>query len=171
MGGRNSYYDGTVSPAWIHFEKKFAEGGVAGIISPTISVNEARMSPLEYPSLVWMAAPEMTRGARLIANGTRIEANGNTWAFDVVPKIELNRSYYDQTSIAFLGMQPLTVRGTLQEQTFVARTIWPEAFRLDDCAPFRHVDATAQAIRRLVREESAGGARSARARIRQTSAL
>ena len=51
MGGRNSYYDGTVSPAWIHFEKKFAEGGVAGIISPTISVNEARMSPLEYPSL------------------------------------------------------------------------------------------------------------------------
>jgi len=51
MGGRNSYYDGTVSPAWIHFEKRFAEGGVSGIISPTISVNEARMSPLEYPSL------------------------------------------------------------------------------------------------------------------------
>ena len=51
MGGRTSYYDGTVSPAWVHFEKRFAEGGVAGMISPTISVNEARMSPLEYPSL------------------------------------------------------------------------------------------------------------------------
>jgi 2,4-dienoyl-CoA reductase-like NADH-dependent reductase (Old Yellow Enzyme family) len=51
MGGRTSYYDGTVSPAWVHFEKRFAEGGVAGIISPTISVSEARMSPLEYPSL------------------------------------------------------------------------------------------------------------------------
>lgn len=51
MGGRTSYYDGTVSPAWIHFEKRFAHGGVAGIISPTISVNEMRQSPLEYPSL------------------------------------------------------------------------------------------------------------------------
>src|SRR5215468_2880104 len=51
MGGRTAYYDGTVSPAWVHFEKRFAHGGVAGIISPTISVNEARMSPLEYPSL------------------------------------------------------------------------------------------------------------------------
>jgi hypothetical protein len=117
--------------------------------------------PLEYPSLVWIAAPEMIRGARLVANGARIEANGNTWVFDVVPKIALNRSYYDRTSIAFLGMQPLTVRGTLQEQTFVARTIWPEAFKLDDSAPDRHVDATAQGIRMLVREEPAGGARSA----------
>jgi 2,4-dienoyl-CoA reductase-like NADH-dependent reductase (Old Yellow Enzyme family) len=51
MGGRTSYYDGTVSPAWVRFEKRFAHGGVAGIISPTISVNEMRQSPLEYPSL------------------------------------------------------------------------------------------------------------------------
>lgn len=51
MGGRTAYYDGTVSPAWVHFEKRFAEGGVAAIISPTISINEKRMSPLEYPSL------------------------------------------------------------------------------------------------------------------------
>jgi 2,4-dienoyl-CoA reductase-like NADH-dependent reductase (Old Yellow Enzyme family) len=51
MGGRTTYYDGTVSPAWVHFEKRFAKGGVAGLISPTISVNEARQSPLEYPSL------------------------------------------------------------------------------------------------------------------------
>jgi hypothetical protein len=117
--------------------------------------------PLEYPSLVWIAAPEMIRGAKLIANGTRIEADGNTWAFDVGPKIALNRSYYDNTSIGFLVGQPLTVRGTLQEETFVARTIWPEAFRLDDRAPHRHVGATAQDIRMLVREEPAAGARSA----------
>ena len=117
--------------------------------------------PLEYPSLVWIAAPEMIRGAKLVTNGTRIEANGKTWNFDVVPKIELNRSYYDDTSVAFLAQQPLTVRGTLREGTFVARTIWPEDFRLDARAPHRHVDATAQGIRMLVREEPAGGARSA----------
>src|SRR5215213_8924425 len=51
IGGRTSYYDGTVSPAWVHFEKRFAEKGVAGLISPTISVNVDRQSPLEYPSL------------------------------------------------------------------------------------------------------------------------
>ena len=51
IGGRMAYYDGTISPAYVHFEKRFADNGVAGIISPTISVNEKRMSPQEYPSL------------------------------------------------------------------------------------------------------------------------
>ena len=51
MGGRTSYYDGTVSPAWRHFEKKFAQTGVAGIISATIDIDDKRLSPLEYPKL------------------------------------------------------------------------------------------------------------------------
>ena len=51
IGGRMAHYDGTVSTAWTHFEKRFARAEVAGIISATISINKARMSPLEYPSL------------------------------------------------------------------------------------------------------------------------
>lgn len=51
IGGRTSYYDGTVSPAWKNFEKRFAEGGVAGIISATIGINKRRLSPLEYPAI------------------------------------------------------------------------------------------------------------------------
>ena len=51
MGGRTSYYDGTVNSAWKHFEKKFSETGVAGIISATIDVCDDRLSPLEYPKL------------------------------------------------------------------------------------------------------------------------
>lgn len=51
IGGRMAYYDGTVSPAYIHFDRRFADNGVGGIISPTISINEKRMSPQEYPSL------------------------------------------------------------------------------------------------------------------------
>jgi 2,4-dienoyl-CoA reductase-like NADH-dependent reductase (Old Yellow Enzyme family) len=51
MGGRTSYYNGTVSPAWRHFEKKFAATGVAGIISATIDIDDKRLSPLEYPKL------------------------------------------------------------------------------------------------------------------------
>lgn len=51
IGGRMAHYDGTVSAAWTHFEKRFARAGLAGVISATISVNKARMSPLEYPTL------------------------------------------------------------------------------------------------------------------------
>jgi hypothetical protein len=51
LGGRTSYYDGTVSLAFISFENRFAKGGVGGIITATISVNPRRMSPLEYPAL------------------------------------------------------------------------------------------------------------------------
>ncbi|HWZ73959.1 MAG TPA: hypothetical protein VN326_21085 [Casimicrobiaceae bacterium] len=139
----------------------FARGASAIEDVVTWAARQAIGMPLEYPSLVWIAAPEMIRGAMLDANGMRIEANGNAWAFDVVPKIALNRSYYDDTSIDFLAQQPLTVRGTLHEGTFVARTIWPEAFRLDDHALLRQVDATERSIRMLVREAPAGGARSA----------
>jgi hypothetical protein len=117
--------------------------------------------PLEYPPLVWIAAPQIIRGATLVAQGTRIEANGEAWKFEVVPKIALNRSYYDDTSVAFLAQQRLTVRGSLHDNTFVARTIWPEAFRLDDRAPPRQVGTTAKNIRALIREHPAGGAQSA----------
>jgi len=51
MGGRTSYYDGSVSPAWRHFERKFSQTGVAGIISATIDIDDNRLSPLEYPKL------------------------------------------------------------------------------------------------------------------------
>lgn len=51
IGGRTSYYDGTVTKAFMNFEKKFALHGVSGIISPTISVNDTRTSPMEYPKL------------------------------------------------------------------------------------------------------------------------
>jgi 2,4-dienoyl-CoA reductase (NADPH2) len=51
IGGRTSYYDGTVTSAFKNFEKRFAENDVAGIISATISVNDKRTSPMEYPKL------------------------------------------------------------------------------------------------------------------------
>ncbi len=51
IGGRTSYYDGTVTSAFKNFEKRFAENDVAGIISATIAVNDKRASPMEYPKL------------------------------------------------------------------------------------------------------------------------
>ena len=51
MGGRLSYFDGAVSPAWQHFETRFADAGVAAIISTTISVDDKRYAPLNYPKI------------------------------------------------------------------------------------------------------------------------
>lgn len=51
IGGKTSYYDGTVSTAWQHFERRFAAAGVAALVSPTITVHDRRWSPLNYPKL------------------------------------------------------------------------------------------------------------------------
>ena len=51
IGGRYAYYDGTVNPEWAHFETRFAEHGVGAIISATLTVNDRRWAPLEYPKI------------------------------------------------------------------------------------------------------------------------
>src|SRR5262245_41431545 len=51
IGGRTAYYDGTVNDAWETFERRFASGGVGGIISATMTVDDKRWSPLEYPAI------------------------------------------------------------------------------------------------------------------------
>ena len=117
-------------------------------------------APIDYPPLVWIAAPEAIRGAQLSTDGSRITGGPNNWAFEVVPKIPLNRSYYNAASVAFLAARPLSVRGAAHEGRFIARTIWPEDFRLDESAPVRQVSATPRGLRRLVREEPHGGAQS-----------
>ena len=51
VGGRMSNYDATVTDVWKNFEKRFADGGVGGIISTTFHVNKDRVSPMQYPSI------------------------------------------------------------------------------------------------------------------------
>lgn len=115
---------------------------------------------MDYPPLIWIGAPDVIRSARLDRDGRHITAGVERWKFDVVPKIALNRSYYNAESIAFLGARPLTLRGTSTGGHFTARTIWPEDFRLDAAAETRLVDASGEAIRGLVRGEPRGGAQS-----------
>jgi hypothetical protein len=51
IGGRLAYYDGSVNPAWARFERRFAEHGVAAVISATMTVDDHRWAPLEYPKI------------------------------------------------------------------------------------------------------------------------
>lgn len=67
IGGRTSYYDGTVNDAWKNFEMRFAENGIAGIVSATLTVHDRRWSPLEYPKISddRMIAP-LREGVRMV---------------------------------------------------------------------------------------------------------
>jgi hypothetical protein len=91
-------------------------------------------------------------------------------AFDVVPKIPLNRSYYNAASVVYLSGRTLKMRGEIAQGRFTARAIWPEDFRLDlKAAAVSSHDAAAdpspEAVRKLLRAEPRGGATSGFAAI------
>jgi hypothetical protein len=115
---------------------------------------------LEMPPLVWIGAPEIVRHAALAADGSTLMTDAERWAFEPIPKIVLNRSFFNAASTAYLAGRQLTVRGSRRDGTFIARTIWPEDFGLDSSAALQPVDATPAALRALVRAEPHGGARS-----------
>jgi hypothetical protein len=94
---------------------------------------------LPYPSLIWIGSPEIIGDAILADGGKTLRKdNGEEIAFSLVPKIPTNRSYYNDSSARFFQQRSLRVRGATYNQTgsdvFVARTIWPEDFRIDAVA-------------------------------------
>ncbi|HKW81961.1 MAG TPA: hypothetical protein VJQ49_13205, partial [Casimicrobiaceae bacterium] len=120
-------------------------------------------SPADYPALIWIGSPAELRGARLAADGATIRADASTWAFDVVPRIALNRSYYNAASTAYFAGRTLKLRGSFADGCWVARTLWPEDFRLgfDAAPPSAAIAAAPEAIRALLRADPRGGAQSA----------
>lgn len=124
----------------------------------------------DYPTLVWIGSSVVLRGARLDAAGTHVTAAGTTMTFDIVPKIPLNRSYYNDASIAYFAARTLKLRGEIDDGRFTARSIWPEDFRLgfDTAIPSSvptPAPASPQSIRKLLRAEPRGGATSGFAAI------
>ena len=77
----------------------------------------------EHPPLVWVAAPDVIAGARLAADATVIEHAGGRVRLALVPKIPLNRSYFDASSAQFLLDRALTVRGRIVDGRYQP---WPE---------------------------------------------
>jgi hypothetical protein len=122
---------------------------------------DERAAP-DYPPLVWVAAPQVVEGARLGADGQSLQAGGATTAFALVPRIPLNRSYFDASSLAFFGDRDVRVRGTLGDGGFVARTLWPADWRLGpDAPPDRPLPAgppPGEGLRARMREAPHGGA-------------
>ena len=119
-------------------------------------------APPDYPPLVWVAAPHVVDGARFGDDGRSLMANGTRVALELVPKIALNRSYFDASSLAFFRQRALRVRGTLGASAFVARTLWPADWRLGpDAPPDRPLPSSLPAgdgLRARMREAPRGGA-------------
>lgn len=113
-----------------------------------------------YPPLVWLAAPQIESGVVLADDGKTIKSARGAYPLQLVDKLPLNASWFDQSSFEFLRGRPLKIRGNLLEKAFVARTLWPQDFRLPPAAPSTALVAESAALRSWVRGMPHGGART-----------
>ena len=107
----------------------------------------------EYPALVWIGAPDVLDQARLDPESERLQTREGPIEFATVPRIDSNRSFYNTESAAFFRSRPLRLRGTRTAERFVARSIWPEDFRLNADLPQQEIPARPEALRDFVRRE------------------
>jgi hypothetical protein len=121
-------------------------------------------APIDYPPLIWIAAPDVVHGARLRSDGRTLDVAGTAIPIELEAPIPLNRSYYDASSTRFFVDRSLAVRGHFDASgRFVVRVLWPEDFCLCDAPPTREWTSSRAPrlrVRELMREEPAGGARS-----------
>jgi hypothetical protein len=124
----------------------------------------ANPGPLAWPPLVWIAAPERRTGVRIAGDGASFRDDGASRPLALVPKIALNRSWADASTFRYLAERTVTMRGEARpDGGFVARTLWPEDWRVDERAPAVALSASRTprlAIRGLVRSAPRGGADS-----------
>jgi hypothetical protein len=106
---------------------------------------------IDYPALIWIGAAQAMHGVRMADDGSTIAG----LVLKLVAKLPLNRSWFNERSIAFFSGRPLTVRGTREGNAFEIRTLWPDDFRLSAAPPVRD-----EAIRGLMREAPGGGSRA-----------
>ncbi|HTR56630.1 MAG TPA: hypothetical protein VMM27_00485 [Casimicrobiaceae bacterium] len=122
-------------------------------------------APADAPPLVWIGSTHTLRGASMSEDGRQLRDGGAPMPVRTVAKIPLNRSYYDASSVAFLALRPLSVRGEVEDGAFVMRTVWPEDFRFGPGPPSSRdlpaASTPALALRALMREAPRGGAQSA----------
>lgn len=96
---------------------------------------------LPLPPIVWLAAPELVEGARLVGEDRLRLPDGSVVPFEVVAPLAENELYLDRSTFAFFRERRLRLRGSFEElpdgrRRFVARTIWPEDARI----PWRELE-------------------------------
>jgi hypothetical protein len=117
--------------------------------------------PDELPPLVWLTAPERHAACRLAADGTVLATAVGRLPVAWTPRHPLNRSYLDASSIAFLAAREISVRGGMDGDAFVVRSVWPGDFRLVPPLPARVTPAQDDRrgpLRQCLSEVPRGGA-------------
>lgn len=111
------------------------------------------------PELVWTGSTQQWTSTHLSGDGKQVQlADGTQMPFEIVPKIPTNLSYWNQDTQAFYAQRALSIRGEQVGQSIVARTVWPEDFRLHLQAPPQPLQA-GETLKQLVQFQQ-GGARS-----------
>ena len=122
----------------------------------------AKVNPIngatEFPPLVWLGAPDVVAGAQLAGDGRTIRSGGSEMTLQLAPKLPLNGAWFDSSSVAFFRGRPLKMRGNQQAEGFVARTFWPQDFRIPEAPAHIELVADPAALRGWVRAQPQGGA-------------
>ena len=113
-----------------------------------------------YPPLVWLAAPDTLHDVQLAADGQTIKTADGESALQLVPRLPSNSSYFAASSLAFFYGRLLKIRGNQEGNRFVARTFWPQDFRLPATPATVSLSAEPAAWRAWLRAEPKGGATS-----------
>ena len=112
----------------------------------------------EFPPLIWLGAPDVVAGAQLAGDGRTIRSGGSEMVLQLAPRLPLNSAWFDANSVAFFRGRPLKMRGNQQAEGFVARTFWPQDFRIPDVPASSELAADPSAVRGWVRAQPQGGA-------------
>lgn len=112
------------------------------------------------PPLVWLGALDILTGAQLAGDGQTLRSGGGEVALQLAPQLPLNSAWFDASSVAFFRGRPLKMRGNRQRERFIARTFWPQDFRLPEAPPGVRLAADPAALRAWLRALPQGGARS-----------
>lgn len=115
-------------------------------------------------AIVWIGSKELVTGAVLAEDGRTLTlADGTVVPFALTPRIATNRSYWNPDSLKHLKGRTLRIRGEFMEEngvrTLVARTVWPEDYRLDLSGAVTADAATSGDIDALVASDKGGAAK------------
>ncbi|HEX7328131.1 MAG TPA: hypothetical protein VF428_06300 [Casimicrobiaceae bacterium] len=111
--------------------------------------------------LILLGAPLRADDARLDAAARSVTIAGQSRPFALAPRLPLNRSWFDASSAAWFASHKLRIRASLEADTVVARTLWPEDFALAGPLPAARLAAdrpAALALRERIRADPRGGA-------------
>jgi len=122
--------------------------------------------PPSPPPLLWVGAPLLAPSSQLSEDGkTLVTADGKRLPFAVTERIPSNLSYYDASSVKHFAQRPLRVRGRMEGNRFVARSLWPEDYALDFARlPYQPL-APGESLQTLVRADAGGARQPLSARI------